>query len=121
MALSLRFLLSPTHTPAPNMHAVLPYAHWWSHQRTNDGTFHTVHFPDAVPRLGGRFAFAEGDFLHMSPPEPASSSRRRRTRRWARTRAATSGSGSASAHHTKPATISPWTRPAAARRATTCS
>jgi hypothetical protein len=72
MALSLRFLLSPTHTPAQHMHAVLPYAHWWSHQRTNDGTFRTVHFPDVVPRLGGRFAFEEGDFLHMTPPEPAS-------------------------------------------------
>jgi hypothetical protein len=68
MNLALRFLLSPESTPEMNVHTIHPYAHWFSHQRSNADLFRAVSFPDALPRLSPSFALAERDFLTMAPP-----------------------------------------------------
>ena len=68
MTFALRFLLSPTTTETPNEHVSRPYAHWFSHQRTNDFVFRSVAFPDVVPRLSRNFHLAEhSDFLFLTP------------------------------------------------------
>lgn len=68
MLLSLRFLLSPKHTPKIEMHTVRPYAHWFSHQRTNTSLFRPISFPDVLPRQSSIFRVVEGDFLKLSRP-----------------------------------------------------
>lgn len=68
MLLSLRFLLSPKHTPKVKMHTLRPYAHWFSHQRTNASLFRTISFPDVLPRQSSTFRVVEGDFLKLFPP-----------------------------------------------------
>ena len=68
MILAFHFLASPGATTSANEHTIHPYAHWFSHQRTNDSLFRPVRFPDVVPRLSDKFRFVEGDFLHISPP-----------------------------------------------------
>jgi len=73
MILSLRFLLSPSTTIIPNQHTVHPYAHWFSHQRTNDSQFRAVKFPDVVPRLSPKLHLVEADFLSLTVPSPISS------------------------------------------------
>ncbi|KAG5642542.1 hypothetical protein DXG03_002580 [Asterophora parasitica] len=74
MNLAFRFLLSADTTPTANEHTLRPYAHWFSHQRSNDSLFRAIHFPDAVPRLSPSFRLAESDFLTLSPPGPQSAS-----------------------------------------------
>ncbi|KAF8190774.1 N2227-like protein-domain-containing protein [Pholiota molesta] len=67
MTLSLRFLLSPK-TTSSNQHTLRPYAHWFSHQRSNDSLFRCINFPDVVPRFSANFRLAEGDFLDIKAP-----------------------------------------------------
>ncbi|KAL5504560.1 hypothetical protein ACEPAH_7221 [Sanghuangporus vaninii] len=67
MNLSFRFLLSPSHTPQINHHAIQPYAHWFSHQRSNKNLFRSLTFPDVLPRLSSRFHHIPGDFLRLKP------------------------------------------------------
>ncbi|KAG6814957.1 hypothetical protein H0H93_011516, partial [Arthromyces matolae] len=68
MNLAFRFLLSPTTTRTVNEHTVRPYAHWFSHQRSNESLFRAISFPDAVPRLNPNFRLSETDFLSLNPP-----------------------------------------------------
>lgn len=68
MNLAFRFLLSPTTTSSANEHAIHPYAHWFSHQRSADSLFRPIRFPDAVPRLSSSFKLVEKDFLTLQPP-----------------------------------------------------
>ncbi|KAF8182732.1 N2227-like protein-domain-containing protein [Mycena galopus ATCC 62051] len=72
MNLAFRFLLEPTTTSTVNEHALHPYAHWFSHQRSSEALFRSVRFPDVVPRLSPRFKLVEKDFLTLRPP-PATS------------------------------------------------
>jgi len=75
MNLALRFLLDPTTTPSPHVHAVHSWAHRFSHQRSNADLFRSVAFPDVTPRLNGRFHLLEGDFFTIKPPAPRSTAR----------------------------------------------
>jgi len=68
MTLSFRFLLSPSTTMKPDQHTIHPYAHWFSHQRTNDSLFRAVKFPDVVPRLSSKLRLVEDDFLSLTLP-----------------------------------------------------
>lgn len=68
MNLAFRFLLSPESTSANNQHTIRPYAHWFSHQRSNDSLFRHIAFPDVVPRLTRTFHLAESDFLSLAKP-----------------------------------------------------
>ncbi|KAJ6593142.1 N2227-like protein-domain-containing protein [Mycena capillaripes] len=72
MNLGFRFLLDPSTTSVPNEHAIQPYAHWFSHQRSSESLFRSIRFPDAVPRLSSRFKLVEKDFLTLQPPPVAS-------------------------------------------------
>jgi hypothetical protein len=74
MILAFRFLVSPGTTTAINEHTIHPYAHWFSHQRSNGALFRPVRLPDVVPRLSEKFRLVEGDFLHLSPPVTSSKS-----------------------------------------------
>ncbi|KAK2463059.1 hypothetical protein APHAL10511_004714 [Amanita phalloides] len=73
MILAFRFLVSPATTTTVNEHTIHPYAHWFSHQRSNDALFRPVHFPDVVPRTSEKFKLVEGDFLKLSLPPSVSS------------------------------------------------
>ncbi|KAJ7198454.1 N2227-like protein-domain-containing protein [Mycena pura] len=73
MNLAFRFLLSPRTTSVVNEHAIHPYAHWFSHQRTSESLFRVIRFPDTIPRLSPRLKLVEKDFLTLQPP-PASGS-----------------------------------------------
>ncbi|KAH0585773.1 hypothetical protein H2248_007066 [Termitomyces sp. 'cryptogamus'] len=68
MNLAFRFLLSPEMTTTTNEHTLRPYAHWFSHQRSNESLFRAIHFPDAIPRLSPTFHHVEADFLTLKPP-----------------------------------------------------
>lgn len=68
MTLAMRFLFSPKSTAAKNEHHIQPFAHWFSHQRSNELLFRTVAFPDAVPRFTSNFELIEGDFLKQTAP-----------------------------------------------------
>ncbi|KAG6826998.1 hypothetical protein H0H92_013613 [Tricholoma furcatifolium] len=68
MNLAFRFLLSPKTTTAAEEHVLRPYAHWFSHQRSNDSLFRAIRFPDVVPRLRSTFRLVEADFLTLKPP-----------------------------------------------------
>ncbi|KAG8815802.1 hypothetical protein FRC19_000790 [Serendipita sp. 401] len=68
MNLSLRFLLSPSHTTTTFQHRVSPYSHWWSHQRSNANTFREIEIPDVLPRRQPNWTILETDFLGLSPP-----------------------------------------------------
>lgn len=68
MTLAFRFLLSPKTTATPNEHHLRPYAHWFSHQRSNASTFRRISFPDVIPRLGPNLTLVEKDFLTLSSP-----------------------------------------------------
>lgn len=68
MNLAFRFLLSEEATASKNEHHLRPYAHWFSHQRSNDSLFRAIAFPDVIPRLTPNFQLAEVDFLTLSPP-----------------------------------------------------
>lgn len=70
MNLSFRFLLSPSTTRSHHQHTIHPYAHWFSHQRTNASLFRGITFPDVVPRLSPNLHLAEADFLSLTPPSP---------------------------------------------------
>ncbi|KAJ6631322.1 N2227-like protein [Mycena sp. CBHHK59/15] len=72
MNLAFRFLLSPSSTSAINEHAIHPYAHWFSHQRSGTTLFRPISFPDAIPRLSSSFQLVEKDFLTLQPPPPPS-------------------------------------------------
>ena len=74
MILAFRFLVSPEKTTIPNEHAIHPYAHWFSHQRSNEALFRPVRFPDVVPRLSEKFKLIEGDFLKLSIPSSSNTS-----------------------------------------------
>ncbi|KAL5483099.1 hypothetical protein ACEPAI_8328 [Sanghuangporus weigelae] len=67
MNLSFRFLLSSSRTPQVNQHAIQPYSHWFSHQRSNKNLFRSLTFPDVLPRLSSRFHHIPGDFLRLKP------------------------------------------------------
>ncbi|KAJ7496554.1 N2227-like protein-domain-containing protein [Mycena latifolia] len=73
MNLAFRFLLSPSTTSTVHEHAIHPYAHWFSHQRSGDSLFRSIRFPDAVPRLSPSFKLVEKDFLTLKPPPPPNS------------------------------------------------
>ena len=68
MTLPLRFLLSQKTTTTVNEHNIRPYAHWFSHQYSNDSLFRSISFPDVVPRLSANFRLAEKDFLELKAP-----------------------------------------------------
>ncbi|KAJ6488211.1 N2227-like protein-domain-containing protein [Mycena vitilis] len=72
MTLALRFLLDPSTTSVPDEHAIHPYAHWFSHQRSTESLFRSIQFPDAVPRLSSQFKLVEKDFLTLRPPPAVS-------------------------------------------------
>lgn len=74
MVLAFRFLVSSENTTMTNEHAVRPYAHWFSHQRSNDTLFRKVTFPDVVPRLSSKLKLVEGDFLKLDCLERTKSS-----------------------------------------------
>ncbi|RDB14661.1 Carnosine N-methyltransferase [Hypsizygus marmoreus] len=71
MSFAFRFLVSPETTTSKNEHTLRPYAHWFSHQRSNDSLFRAISFPDAVPRLTPTFRLLETDFLKVSAPADA--------------------------------------------------
>lgn len=64
----LRFLLSPKYTPKTDHHIIAPFAHWFSHQRTNAHLFRLISFPDVLPRASPTFNVFQGDFMSLSPP-----------------------------------------------------
>ena len=68
MLLSLRFLLSPKHTYRVNQHTVRPYAHWFSHQRSNASLFRVVPFPDVLPQHSPTFRIVQENFMSLSSP-----------------------------------------------------
>ncbi|KAF5325941.1 hypothetical protein D9611_000227 [Ephemerocybe angulata] len=68
MVLAFRFLLSAEATQKAEQHKIRPYAHWFSHQKSNENLFRSVSFPDVVPRLGPNFHLLEGDFLKLPHP-----------------------------------------------------
>ncbi|KAF8655631.1 hypothetical protein AX16_002985 [Volvariella volvacea WC 439] len=72
MNLAFRFLLSEKTTALRNQHKIRPYAHWFSHQRSNESLFRAISFPDEVPRLGPKFHLVEKDFLTL-PTKPTKS------------------------------------------------
>jgi carnosine N-methyltransferase len=75
MTLAMRFLFSPATTMKANQHIIQPFAHWFSHQRSNEALFRRVSFPDVVPRFTPTLELIEDDFLKVWPPRvPASSS-----------------------------------------------
>jgi carnosine N-methyltransferase len=65
MNFALQFLLDPITTPSANTHSVQPWAHRFSHQRS-DALFRSVPIPDTLPRLSPTFHTSEGDFLQLS-------------------------------------------------------
>lgn len=68
MNLAFRFLLSPETTSSVHQHKLHPYAHWFSHQRSNASLFRAVSFPDVLPRLDSkntRLHLIERDFLSL--------------------------------------------------------
>lgn len=73
MNLSLRLLLSPE-TTAIHQYTVHPYAHWWSHQRSNQETFRGIAIPDVLPRRSSNWTILEEDFLTLSSDSPWTSS-----------------------------------------------
>ncbi|TFK66051.1 N2227-domain-containing protein [Pluteus cervinus] len=73
MNLAFRFLLSPNTTTITGQHSIRPFAHWFSHQRSNVYTFRSIAFPDVVPRLGPTFRLIEDDFLALRPSATDSS------------------------------------------------
>lgn len=68
MNLALRFLASPSTTISPHQHIIHPYAHWFSHQRSNASLFRGISIPDALPRLSPHFHLIEDDFLSLKAP-----------------------------------------------------
>ncbi|XP_006455526.1 hypothetical protein AGABI2DRAFT_209970 [Agaricus bisporus var. bisporus H97] len=68
MTLAMRFLFSPTSTPNINVHNIQPFAHWFSHQRSNDSLFRSIPFPDVVPRFSSKLELIEDDFLKTAIP-----------------------------------------------------
>jgi hypothetical protein len=68
MTLALRFLFSPKTTSSVNEHWLRPYAHWFSHQKSNDSLFRRVSFPDVTPRVTPNFHLVEQDFLTLPIP-----------------------------------------------------
>lgn len=68
MTLAMRFLFSPTSTPNINVHNIQPFAHWFSHQRSNDSLFRSIPFPDVVPRFSSKLELIEDDFLKPATP-----------------------------------------------------
>ncbi|KAK0196093.1 N2227-like protein-domain-containing protein [Armillaria mellea] len=65
MNFAFKFLLSPQATPSLNQHKVYPYAHWFSHQRSNDSLFRAVEFPDVLPRSDENLRLLQDDFLEL--------------------------------------------------------
>ncbi|KAK7057814.1 N2227 domain-containing protein [Favolaschia claudopus] len=68
MNLAFRFLLDPMSTSTVNQHSIHPYAHWFSHQKSSEALFRSIHFPDVVPRLSPTLKLWEADFLTLKPP-----------------------------------------------------
>lgn len=68
MTLAMRFLFSPDTTTKANQHHIQPFAHWFSHQRSNEALFRTVAAPDVVPRFSSRLELIEDDFLKLRHP-----------------------------------------------------
>lgn len=56
-----------------NQHSLSPYAHWFSHQLSNESLFRRISFPDILPRFNPSFHLVEGDFLELKPPATHSS------------------------------------------------
>ena len=73
MTLALRFLLSPKTTNSVNQHWLRPYAHWFSHQKSNESLFRRLSFPDVIPRFTPNFHLLEQDFLTLPIPSTESS------------------------------------------------
>ncbi|CAA7260470.1 unnamed protein product [Cyclocybe aegerita] len=70
MTLPLRFLLFPKTTTTPIEHILCPYAHRFSHQRTNDSLFRGISFPDVAPRLRPTFRLVEEGFTKLKAHHP---------------------------------------------------
>ncbi|KAF9445487.1 N2227-domain-containing protein [Macrolepiota fuliginosa MF-IS2] len=68
MTLAMRFLFSPDSTATANEHRIQPFAHWFSHQRSNESLFRTVSFPDVLPRFTSNLELLEDDFLKVPVP-----------------------------------------------------
>ena len=68
MSLCLRLLLNPEATTTADQYTVHPYAHWWSHQRSNQDTFRGITIPDVLPRRTPNWNILEEDFLGLSHP-----------------------------------------------------
>jgi len=68
MILAMRFLFSPTATTKTNQHQIQPFAHWFSHQRSNEALFRTISIPDVVPRFSPSLELIEEDFLKLRSP-----------------------------------------------------
>jgi len=69
MNLAFRFLLSRSTTSRIHQHVIHPFAHWFSHQRTNTSLFRTITFPDVLPNLfpDSCLRHEECDFLDLAP------------------------------------------------------
>jgi N2227-like protein len=68
MTLALRFLFSSKATTSANEHGLRPYAHWFSHQKSNESLFRRLSFPDVIPRFTPNFHLVEQDFLTLPIP-----------------------------------------------------
>ena len=68
MTLALRFLFSSKATNSVNEHWLRPYAHWFSHQKSNESLFRCLSFPDVIPRFTPNFHLVEQDFLTLPIP-----------------------------------------------------
>lgn len=75
MNLALRFLFSPKTTNSVNEHWLRPYAHWFSHQKSNESLFRRLSFPDVIPRFTPNFHLVEQDFLTLPIPSTACASK----------------------------------------------
>jgi len=67
MNLALDFVDSST---SVSEHVIHPYAHWFSHQKSNDSMFRSVRFPDVVPRLHESLHLERRDFLSLPTSQP---------------------------------------------------
>ncbi|KIY69824.1 N2227-domain-containing protein [Cylindrobasidium torrendii FP15055 ss-10] len=63
MTLAMRLILQPT--TFLHAYTIHPFAHGFSHQKSNANTLRSVQFPDVLPRLSADFKLVEGDFLEV--------------------------------------------------------
>lgn len=93
MTLALRFLFSPKTTNSVNQHWLRPYAHWFSHQKSNESLFRCLSFPDVIPRFTPNFHLVEQDFLTLSIPSNKYSDCNKQALKWSTDQLAPSSQG----------------------------